>query len=198
MEQASRYISIAALVIVVVSWFAFVWIIYVKRPAAGKDAVKEPKSLVGLILQGLSYALVWGLPRLPMFSPFVGGYEINIAFQILAVSLSIGSVLLTMAAIRELGRQWSLEARLIEGHKLVMTGPYSYVRHPIYTSMFGKLIATGIVLSNWGVLLIAVVLLLIGTLIRTRFEERLLSNAFGEEFREWKQKVPGLLPFLKL
>ena len=36
-----------------------------------------------------------------------------------------------------------------------------------------------------------------GTFIRTRFEERLLSDAFGENFREWKMRVPGLIPFLK-
>ena len=96
-----------------------------------------------------------------------------------------------MSAIRELGKQWSLEARLVEGHKLVTMGVYSWVRHPIYTAMLGKLIATGIVISHWLVVLIAIVIFLIGTFIRTRFEERLLGDAFGEEFTKWKARVPG-------
>ena len=58
-------------------------------------------------------------------------------------------------------------------------------------------IATGIVISQWLVLIVAVVAFLIGTLIRTRFEERLLSDAFGEKFVEWRSRVPGLIPFLK-
>jgi len=79
-----------------------------------------------------------------------------------------------------------------------MTGPYDLVRHPIYTAMLGKLIATGIVISDWRVVLIAVVVFLIGTFIRTRFEERLLGDAFGEEFSRWKARVPGLIPFVKI
>jgi protein-S-isoprenylcysteine O-methyltransferase Ste14 len=40
-----------------------------------------------------------------------------------------------------LGRQWSLEARVLEGHRLIVEGPYRYVRHPIYAAMpwpFGR------------------------------------------------------------
>jgi protein-S-isoprenylcysteine O-methyltransferase Ste14 len=124
-------------------------------------------------------------------------YVLNIVLQIVAAALSISCVFLTMLAIRELGKQWSLEAKLVEGHDLVMTGPYNLVRHPIYTAMLGKLIATGIVLSHWAVVIGAVIVFLIGTYIRTRFEERLLGDAFGEKFAEWKRRVPGLIPFLK-
>jgi len=85
-----------------------------------------------------------------------------------------------------------------QGHDLVTTGPYKLVRHPIYTAMLGKLIATGIVLSVWPVLLASVAIFLIGTLIRIRFEEKLLSGAFGEKFAEWRSRVPGLIPFVKV
>ena len=39
---------------------------------------------------------------------------------------------------------------------------------------------------------------LAGTLIRTKLEERLLSGAFGQEFEEWRSRVPGLIPFVKI
>ena len=48
------------------------------------------------------------------------------------------------SAIKELGKQWSFQARLIEDHKLVTSGVYQIVRHPIYAAMLGKLLATGI------------------------------------------------------
>jgi protein-S-isoprenylcysteine O-methyltransferase Ste14 len=199
MEQASYYASVGAFAVVIICWFVFAGAFLLrKKPAVTKDAVNAPKSWLGIALQGVSYGLVWALHRTPIFSPFVGeNYILNIVLQVMAVVFSVSSVLLTMAAIRELGKQWSLEARLVEGHKLVTTGPYNLVRHPIYTAMLGKLIATGIVISHWAVLLVAIAIFLIGTYIRTRFEEGLLADAFGEEFAKWKARVPGLIPFLK-
>ena len=199
MEQLSYWVSAAAFVIVIASWFVFASVFLLrKKPATTKDAVKAPKSWVGIALQGLAYFPVWAVQRRPMFSPFVGGsHELNIVLQVVAAALSVSCVILTMAAIKELGKQWSLEARLVEGHDLVTTGPYDLVRHPIYTAMLGKLIATGIVLSVWPVLLAALATFLLGTLIRIRFEEKLLSQAFGEKFADWRSRVPGLIPFLK-
>lgn len=196
MEQLSYYVSIGAFAVVMICWFVFAGAFFLRRkPEKSPDAVKAPKSWVGIGLQALSYACVWALHRTPVFSSFTGEfYWLNIALQLGAVVLSISSVVLTMSAIRELGKQWSLEARLIEGHKLVTTGPYNLVRHPIYTAMLGKLIATGIVVSHWAVLIPAIAIFVLGTYIRTRFEEKLLSEAFGEEFTRWKAKVPGLIP----
>ena len=199
MPQISYYVSVTAFVIVIACWFIFAGAFILReKPSPAKDAVKAPKSWLGLALQGVAYLPVWCVHRTPMFSPFIDdNHVLSIVLQIIAVLLSISSVFLTMSAIRELGKQWSLEARLVEGHKLVTTGPYNLVRHPIYTAMLGMLIATGIVLSNWAVLMVAVIVFLIGTFIRTRFEERLLSEAFGEEFARWKSKVPGLIPGIK-
>ena len=198
MEQISRYLSVIAFVVVIGCWFVFAGVFLLReKPKPAKDAVKAPKSWLGIALQGISYIPVWAVHRRPMFSPFIGeNYVLNSIAQVLAIVLSVSSVLLTMSAIRELGKQWSLEARLLEGHNLITTGPYNLVRHPIYTAMLGKLIATGIVISHWAVLVAAVVVFLIGTFIRTRFEEVLLSDAFGEEFTRWKTKVPALIPGL--
>lgn len=115
-----------------------------------------------------------------------------------AVILAAASVWLAMSAITELGRQWSLAARLTEDHKLVKTGVYAIVRHPIYTAMLGLMIATGLVLSNWIGLAAAIVIFFIGTRIRTHLEEELLREAFGEEFIVWKERVPSLLPFVNI
>ena len=200
MEQLSYWISAAAFATVITCWIIFAATFLLrKKPPRTKNAVNAPKSWLGIILQGIAYMPVWALQRRPVFSPFIDDlYGLNIAIQLLAVALAISCVVLTIKAVRELGKQWSLEARLVEGHDLVTTGPYSLVRHPIYTAMLGNLIATGLVLSHWLVLPFAVAIFLVGTFIRTRFEERLLSDAFGERFAEWRSRVPGLIPFLKL
>lgn len=199
MEEFSYWINAAAFVTVIACWIVFA-AAFLRRakPPKTRDAVKAPKSWLGIALQGLAYVPVWAVQRRPLFSPFVNDlYLVNVILQILAVATAIACVYLTFAALRELGKQWSLEARLVEGHDLVTTGPYNFVRHPIYAAMLGKLLATGVVLSHWTAVVVALAIFLTGTFIRTRFEERLLSDAFGEKFREWKMRVPGLIPYLK-
>jgi protein-S-isoprenylcysteine O-methyltransferase Ste14 len=95
-----------------------------------------------------------------------------------------------------LGKQWSLAARVLEGHDLITSGPYSVVRNPIYTGMFGMLLATGLAISHWIGLLIAVVIFSIGTAIRVHSEEKLLRAVFGEKFEAYSRRVPAVVPFL--
>ena len=87
-----------------------------------------------------------------------------------------------------------LAARLVEGHTLIQDGPYRFVRNPIYTGMFGMLLATGLAAGRWIPLLVGIVLFTAGTYIRIRSEERLLRQAFGSEFEDYVRKVPALIP----
>ena len=98
------------------------------------------------------------------------------------------------AAVRVLGKQWSLQARVLEDHKLVREGPYRFVRHPIYTGMLGMIMAAGLAWSRWIGFLIALILFTIGTAIRVRSEEKLLREQFGAAFDDYKRSVPGVVP----
>ena len=199
-EQISYYVTAGAFGLTILLWFGFAAIFLTrKKTGASTDTTKAPRSWAGLILQSVAYMPVWAIRRLPIFSPLVYDYFVlNIVLQVLAVILAAASVWLVMAAVNELGKQWSLQARLIKGHKLVTTGVYQIVRHPIYTAMLGMLVATGIAFSRWYVVFPAVLVFVIGTKIRTVFEERLLRDAFGQEFEDFQASVPGLIPFVKI
>ncbi len=199
-EQISQYANLAAFGVVMLSWFVFAGTFLLrKKPESAPDTKREPRSWLGLILQGAGFGFVWAVRRSPFGSPLIDGqFAINLLLQVISIVFAISSVWLAMSAIKELGKQWSLQARLIEDHKLVMSGVYQIVRHPIYTAMLGMLIATGLVLSHRMALAAAIIVFLIGTKIRTSFEESLLGDAFGQEFIEWKAKVPGLIPFVKI
>jgi protein-S-isoprenylcysteine O-methyltransferase Ste14 len=133
-----------------------------------------------------------------MFSPLIDEqFALNIVLQLIAIALIVSSVLFEISAFRELGKQWSLQARVLEGHQLVKTGAYSIVRHPIYTALLARLLATGLTFSHWITITIAVVVYIIGTRIRTVSEERLLEEAFGDEFTQWKKRVPAIVPLVK-
>lgn len=199
-EQISLYANLTALAVVFLSWVIFGGTILLsKKPGPARNAKREPRSWLGLALQLAGLCVAWAIPRTPYASPLIAGqFTINILLQVIAVVLAVSSAWLAMSAIKELGKQWSLQARLIEGHKLVKTGVYSMVRHPIYTAMLGMLLATGLAISHWLALAAGLIVFLIGTKIRMNFEESLLGDAFGEEFNEWEAKVPGLIPFVKL
>lgn len=183
--------------VVLLCWLAFLGIFFFRRKL---DLVAEQKkdrgSIVGFLLQGLSLAVVWGVRR-PPFTPFVrGGKAVEIFVSLVAVVAGVASVVIIMAAVKVLGKEWSITARVVEGHKLATEGPYRFVRHPIYTGMLGMLLANGIAISSWPALLVALVILFIGTVIRVRSEERLLREAFGSEFDTYARKVPAIVPGL--
>ncbi len=198
--QVSYYANVVSFGFVLVMWFVFGWnFLLRKRLASTADTKRAPGSWAGLALQGVGFGIVWSARRAPVASPLIEGqFVVNIVLQLAAVILAAASRWLAMSAITELGRQWSLAARLTEDHKLVKTGVYAIVRHPIYTAMLGLMIATGLVLSNWIALAAAIVIFFIGTRIRTHLEEELLREAFGEEFMVWKERVPSLLPFVNI
>jgi protein-S-isoprenylcysteine O-methyltransferase Ste14 len=184
--------------VVMASWFGFATVFLVffsKKPPSAPDSKRARTSIVGIALQALGYAVIWSI-RSPPFTAIVSlGKLFEIGMAIITMVLAIGSVWFISAAVRTLGKQWSLAARVLEGHNLITTGPYNVVRNPIYTGMFGMLLATGLAISHWIGLLIAVIVFVIGTMVRVRSEEKLLREAFGEEFAAYAGRVPALVPF---
>jgi len=185
-----------AFVVMMLSWFAFVITFLVhKKPPAPPEKKRDPSSITGIVLQGVSYGIVWTIRR-SWFTPMFPNKSLEIVLAVLTMFLAVWSVWFCSAAIRTLGKQWSLAARVVEGHKLVTEGPYNIVRNPIYTGMFGMLLATGLAVSHWIGLVIAIVIFAIGTFIRVRSEERLLREMFGPEFDAYARKIPAVIPFL--
>ena len=184
--------------VVMLCWITFAAGFFLrKRHPGSKERKRDPAARYGLVLEAIGYALVWTFRR-PQPSPVVPtGFEFSIAIAILAIGLAICSTWMTLAAVRTLGRQWSVVARLVEDHILVTAGPYSIVRNPIYTGMFGMMLATGLAVSYWWILPPAILLFWIGTMMRIRSEEKLLREAFGNEFEQYSRRVPALVPFLR-
>jgi protein-S-isoprenylcysteine O-methyltransferase Ste14 len=73
------------------------------------------------------------------------------------------STALASAATRHLGEQWRYEAALSEDHELIQTGPYRWLRHPIYTSTLLLLVAAGLAWTWWPMLVAALVFFRVGT-----------------------------------
>lgn len=196
-SEAPHLAARAAFYAVIVCWWIFGLTFWLrKRPPRAREAKRDWTSLSGLLLQAAGYVCVWSFPlRQKHFSPVASGSPVaEWGLAALTVAIAVASVWLVNTAARRLGKQWALAARLVEGHMLIQDGPYRFVRNPIYTGMFGMLVATGLAVTQWIPLLVAIVLFIPGTYIRIRSEERLLRQAFGSEFEAYARRVPALIP----
>ena len=192
-DPIAQFVSYA----VVVCWFLFALTFLVrKRPPRGQVTRRDQMALIGIGLQVAASFCVWFRPlQRQFYSPIIPMPQwAEVLLAVLTLAIAAFSIWLVNAAVRRLGKQWAVSASLVEGHKLVVDGPYHLVRNPIYTGIFGMLIATGLAVSRWNWLLLAVVVFASGTYIRVRIEERLLREAFGSKFDEYARKVPALIP----
>src|SRR4051812_37914077 len=101
-----------------------------RRSPDQRVARTAPSSRVGIALQAVAFALVFIVrgrsPRV-----FEGWGALRPILPWIAGLFGVAAWTLLVTAQRALGRQWSVGARLLEGHRLVTNGPYRLVRHPI-------------------------------------------------------------------
>ena len=94
-----------------------------------------------------------------------------------------------------LGRMWSGQVTLKEGHVIVDHGPYALARHPIYTGILlalaGSALARDTVAGYLGLAITAV-----GLVLKLGQEERLLIGHFGAPYEEYRRRVKGLVPLV--
>lgn len=112
---------------------------------------------------------------------------------VLGVAIQIASGALAVWARRHLGHNWAAEVRVGVGHELIQSGPYRRLRHPIYTGMLGMFVGTAIASSRYHALL-GIALLIIAYLRKTRLEEEILSQTFGDTYREYRRTSWRLVP----
>jgi protein-S-isoprenylcysteine O-methyltransferase Ste14 len=182
----------AALAELVLCWVA--WSLAFVRPrrqaAIHKSIISAPASKWGILLVMVSFALAWS---------YVGpaGFEKSSLSLIASMFLGPPSVALAWGAVRHLGKQWRYEAALSEHHDLIQTGPYRWMRHPIYASMLGMLLATGACWTWWPMFVVALATFLFGTEIRIRAEDRLLAERFHDSFIAYRSRVRAYIPFVR-
>ena len=113
----------------------------------------------------------------------------------IAAVLCIAGLAFCVWARFTLGRNWSGVVTLKEGHELITSGPYALVRHPIYTGLLTMFVATVIVEGHVAGL-IAVPLVFVSLWIKLRYEEKLMSEKFPNEYAAYQQRVKRLIPFV--
>jgi protein-S-isoprenylcysteine O-methyltransferase Ste14 len=162
-----------------------------RRGKSEKPVQIKRAARAGIFIESAGFFLVY------LHTPAAWAAPLALWRCALGLAAAVPAIVLAWQSVRELGRQWRIDAGLNADHQLVRSGPYRLLRHPIYASMLGILLS-GIfwsgTLPGWP---LALVLFLIGTEIRVRVEDNLLRERFGAEFTEWTRTVPAYLPFIR-
>jgi len=177
-------------------WIVFIvyWIISALKTR--RTASKEPfaSRLSFLVWELAGYLLLFdgslrvgflGERMIPRTWALAGA---GVAFVWIGIGLAIW-------ARRHLGEYWSARVTIKEDHKLIRSGPYARLRHPIYSGLDLAVIGSALAIDEWGCL-IGVVLIIVGYGIKAKREEAMLSAQFGDAFQEHCRHTGFLLPKL--
>ena len=150
----------------------------------------DRRSRWGLVLELVGYTLMLQSPFWAM-SPERWRVLASVVCFVIAIALA-------WTATRALGREHlRFDAAIGAEHELVRSGPYSLVRHPIYTSMLCVLWGVGFMAASPLLFVIATAVFLVGTEIRVRIEDRLLAARFGEQFDQYRRSTRAYLPLVR-
>ena len=111
------------------------------------------------------------------------------------VGLGTASLILLVWVHHTLGRHWSTNLQLKGEHTLVTSGPYRWVRHPMYTALFGFFAGLVLVAASWLVALLVAAAIFV-LYARIGEEEAMMLEQFGDEYRTYMQRTGRFLPRL--
>jgi protein-S-isoprenylcysteine O-methyltransferase Ste14 len=94
-----------------------------------------------------------------------------------------------------LAGNWSGSVTLKQDHELIRTGPYRFVRHPIYTGALIAVLGTAFAIGQLRGLL-AFALTFFAFRYKSQIEERLMIENFGDAYRSYRSSVKALIPFI--
>jgi protein-S-isoprenylcysteine O-methyltransferase Ste14 len=185
-----------ALVRAVVVLGGVVFIVFAQL-ARGRAVARRGPSV--RVAHGIAQALPYFFPVPYIVVAFGVGPQVPLpdALVVLGLVFTAGGVALAIWSIVTLGRHYDLVLEIHAGHELVRSGPFGFVRHPVYTGLalhfIGACLATGNLLLTAGTLLVT----LPTFVIRARAEEQLLREQFGAAYDRYVDEVPMLVPAVK-
>jgi protein-S-isoprenylcysteine O-methyltransferase Ste14 len=114
------------------------------------------------------------------------------------VALTLLGFALLQWSQNTLGKNWSDRPRLLKEQSLVTNGPYRYVRHPIYTAFLLILGSTFLISANWMIGLTWIGMSALEVASRISYEESLMLESFGDQYRDYMKKTGSLFPRIKV
>lgn len=153
--------------------------------------IKKKAGVVANLLVVMPYLIVFAC-----FSSrdYIGAYKANIILQLFGLMIMFTGAIGYIVSILYLKRNWAVSAAIKEGHSLVNSGPYKFIRHPMYFFMILVALGSGLLISNFLIILYTPVIAILYYL-RLKKEEELLINTFPQ-YRQYIKKTKMLIPLV--
>lgn len=175
-------------------WIIFMayWII----TAFGQKKTAEPQRLSSALAHRIPVGLGWFLLLYPGF-PSLNRTLIPHTYWtwIAGATVCVFGLFVTIWARWTLAGNWSSDVTFKHGHELVRTGPYRFVRHPIYTGLLVMALGTALN-TGWLRCGLGVVVVGIGFWVKLKQEERLMLRHFPDAYPAYQKQVKALVPFV--
>jgi protein-S-isoprenylcysteine O-methyltransferase Ste14 len=186
----------AADILFALIWIAFYayWLISAWKT---RSPVKRKQSRLSYFMYGIVWVAIW-IFLINWFSPDLMTARIvpdSIGYTIIGLLITLAGLAFAIWARVHLGKNWSGMPAIREQHTITRTGPYRFVRHPIYSGILLGLLGTAIGIGYF-IIFCCVLLILVLFVIKFRMEEQFLEEEFGEEYARYKREVRALVPFL--
>ncbi len=126
--------------------------------------------------------------------PAALNYELNYAAVVVGALVYVLSLWLFRRSHKDLGRQWSASLEIRDSHQIVRAGVYRRIRHPMYTSFWLWGLAQAFLLPNAMAALSGLIAIAILFFTRIDHEERMLIEAFGDDYRAYMRETKRIIP----
>lgn len=151
------------------------------------------KTLLFLVFLGMMI-----LPLLYILTPLFSFADYTLPFfaQITGIVLIVPILWLFRRSHKDLGLNWSVTLEIREGHNVVDTGVYKYIRHPMYSAIWLWGIAQALLLQNYIASFSGLICFGMLYLLRVQKEEEMMLKEFGEEYRAYQKRTKRIIPFV--
>ena len=167
-----------------------IFLLIVKR---GRNAVKTgDQGTLGLVWILISGGCLVGFLLAPKVSVF--RWPESLTIVLLADVLLLAGIILRIWAVVHLGKLFTVDVGIQQGHRVVQDGPYRFVRHPSYSGSMIALTGMACLTFNWLGFLVILVSSLTAYSIRISAEEKMLFLNLGEEYRRYAERTKRLIP----
>jgi len=170
----------------------------------GKHRLKtQYKISINPIIERInSYLVSFGMIYFPLMNILFGYFgkffiEIPNIFKIISSIIMTIDIIIFYLSHKDLADSWSPFLEIKDKQKLVKTGIYKYIRHPMYLSMWIFAIFEGFVLSNYFIGIFGVLTWANLYFVRVSNEEKMMLDTFGEEYEKYIENTGRLLPKIK-
>jgi protein-S-isoprenylcysteine O-methyltransferase Ste14 len=165
-----------------------------RQPERPTTTVREP--WVFPAVRGLRAALMLAFLVLYGWNPpWVDAFSMPLpeTFRWLGVVLGALGLMLYTWSRHALGKAWSSCLQMQAQHILVTTGPYAWIRHPIYLAMILFLTSLTLVGANW-MLVVFLIISIVDLVLRMPREEQMMIEVFGEAYEAYRQRTGSIFP----